>query len=94
MSVRHYKSVWEALERGPKEAASLKARSAVMLAVRHVVDRWELTQTAAARRLGISQPRLNDLLKGRIDKFSLDALVDLAERAGLAVSVKVSKRAA
>jgi len=43
--------------------------------------------------LGITQPRLNDLLRGRIDKFSLDALVDLAANAGLSVKVKIARAA-
>ncbi len=64
------------------------------MAVRKIVDRWELTQAAAAKRLGITQPRLNDLLRGRIDRFSLDALVDLAAKAGLSVQVKAVRRAA
>jgi predicted XRE-type DNA-binding protein len=91
---RRFSSVWDAIEPSPAEAASMKARSDVMMAVRKIVDRWELTQAAAAKRLGITQPRLNDLLKGRIDRFSLDALVDLAARAGLSVQVKTVRRAA
>jgi predicted XRE-type DNA-binding protein len=70
----------------------MKARADVMTAVRKVVDGWKSTQTEAAKRLKLTQPRLNDLLRGRIDKFSLDALVDIATRAGL--SVRVSARAA
>lgn len=89
-----FASVWDAIEASPAEAASMKARSEVMMAVRKIVDRWELTQAAAAKRLGITQPRLNDLLKGRIDRFSLDALVDLAAKAGLSVQVKTVRRAA
>lgn len=91
---RRFASVWDAIEPSSVEAASMKARSEVMLAVRKIVDHWELTQAAAAKRLGITQPRLNDLLKGRIDRFSLDALVDLAARAGLSVQVKTARRAA
>jgi predicted XRE-type DNA-binding protein len=50
-------------------------------------------QTIAAKRLGITQPRLNDLLRGRVDKFSLDALVELAARAGLKVSLQIRRAA-
>lgn len=89
-----FASVWDAIEASPAEAASMRARSDVMMAVRKIVDRWELTQTAAAKKLGITQPRLNDLLRGRIDRFSLDALVDLAAKAGLSVQVKTVRRAA
>ena len=91
---QQFASVWDAIESSSEEAASLKARADVMTAVRGVVDTWKLTQSQAAKRLRISQPRLNDLLHGRIDKFSLDALVDLAVRAGLSVQVKTRRRAA
>ena len=91
---RRFASVWDAIEPSAAEAASMKVRSEVMMAVRKSVDRWELTQAAAAKRLGITQPRLNDLLRGRIDRFSLDALVDIAVRAGLLVYVRTVRRAA
>jgi predicted XRE-type DNA-binding protein len=91
---QRFASVWDAIEATPAEAASMKARSDVMMAVRKIVDGWKGTQTEAAKRLGISQPRLNDLLRGRINKFSLDALVDIADHAGLSVRVKAVRRAA
>jgi predicted XRE-type DNA-binding protein len=89
-----FKSVWDAIESSPVEAANMKARSDVLTAIRKVVDGWDVTQAEAARRLGINQPRMNDLLRGKIDKFSLDALMNLAARAGLSVQVKVVRRAA
>jgi predicted XRE-type DNA-binding protein len=94
MKEQRFKSVWDAIERSPEEAANMKARSDVLTAIRKVVDGWDVTQAEAARRLGINQPRMNDLLRGKIDKFSLDALMNLAARAGLSVQVKVVKRAA
>jgi len=92
--IREFESVWDALEDSPAEAASMKARSALMMAVHRAVERWDVTQAQAAKRLKITQPRLNDLLKGKINKFSLDALVDLAGHAGLSVSVKITRHAA
>jgi len=59
----------------------MKARSGVMIAIRRIVDGWDMTQAEAAKRLGLTQPRLNDLLRGRIDRFSLDSRVDIATRA-------------
>jgi predicted XRE-type DNA-binding protein len=88
MEEQRFKSVWDAIEGSPAEAASLKARSDVMIAIREVVDNWKVTQADAAKRLGITQPRLKDLVRGRTDKFSLDALMNLAARAGLLVRVK------
>jgi predicted XRE-type DNA-binding protein len=65
-----------------------------MIALEQAVREWKITQKEAAERLGITQPRLNDLLKGRISKFSVGALMDLAGRARLTVTVKVKKQAA
>jgi predicted XRE-type DNA-binding protein len=93
MKQRRFENVWDAIEASPSQAASMKARSELMLAVRKALDDWSLTQTEAAKRLQITQPRLSDLLRGRIDKFSLDALVDLASRAGLSVKVKIARAA-
>ena len=89
MKVQTFKSVWDAIEDSPAEAASMKGRSEVMIAIREVIENWKVTQAEAAKRLGITQPRLNDLVRGRIDKFSLDALMNLAGRASLSVRVKV-----
>ena len=94
MKEQRFKSVWDAIESSPTEAANIKARSEVLMAIRKVVDGWDVTQAEAARKLGINQPRMNDLLRGKIDKFSLDALMNLAARAGLSVQVKVVRRAA
>ena len=94
MKEQQFKSVWDAIESSPTEAANMKARSDVLMAIRKVVDGWDVTQAEAARKLGINQPRMNDLLRGKIDKFSLDALMNLAARAGLSVQVKVVRRAA
>ena len=89
-----FMSVWDALEDSPEAAANMKARSSILSAVRQAVESWNVTQTEAARRLNITQPRLNDLLQGRISKFSLDALLNLATRAGLSVEWKIGVAAA
>ena len=94
MNERRFESVWDAIENTPAEAANMKARSELMIAIRETVDGWKLTQAEAAKRLGVTQPRMNDLVRGRIDKFSLDALVNLASQAGLAVRVEVIRPAA
>ena len=72
----------------------MKARSEMMLAIRDTVEGWGVTQAAAAKRLGLTQPRMNDLVRGRINKFSLDALINVAARAGLSVRVEVVRPAA
>ena len=91
MTEQRFDSVWDALENSPAEAANMKARAGLMTAIRDAADGWKLTQAEAAKRLGVTQPRMNDLLRGRIDKFSLDALMILATEAGLTVEWRVSK---
>ena len=75
------------------EAENLKLRSDLMIRIVQFYQRSGMTQAAAARALGLTQPRLNALLKGKIGLFSLDALVNIASRAGLNVRLVV-KRAA
>jgi predicted XRE-type DNA-binding protein len=94
MKEQRFDNVWDAIEASPSAAANMRARADLMIALRETIDGWGLSQTAAAKRLGMTQPRLNDLLRGRITKFSLDALMKLAARAGLAVRVEVVRPAA
>ena len=94
MSEERFDSVWDALEDTPAQAANMKARSELMIAIQNQIETWGLTQAEAARRLGVTQPRLNDLLRGRINKFSLDAIMALAISAGLNVEWRVTPRAA
>ena len=94
MKKRYYSSVWDAIEPSRAEAANMKARAEMMIAIHESVAAWDVTQAVAAKRLGLTQPRMNDLLRGRINKFSLDALINLATRAGLAVQIKVARQAA
>jgi predicted XRE-type DNA-binding protein len=90
---RSFANVWDAIEKIPEEAATMTMRSNVIIAITEQVDRWNTTQARAARRLGITQPRLNDLLHGKINKFSLDTLLTLATRAGLKVRIDVRSAA-
>lgn len=75
------------------EAENLKLRSELMMRIEDFYRQSGMTQAVAAKALGITQPRLNALLKGKIDLFSLDALVNLASRAGLNVRLVVRKAA-
>ena len=72
-----------------QEAEYLMIRSRLMLEVDRFVEESGLTQREAAKKLGINQPRLNDLLKGKIQKFSIDALVKMLSRIGVHVDVHV-----
>ena len=91
--MKTFASIWDAVEDSQSEAASMKARAQLMRALQKMVTGWNLSQKASADRLGLTQPRLNDLLRGKIDKFSLDALFDLTGRVGLKVSIALRKAA-
>ena len=89
MSKRKFDSVWEAIEDTPRQAASLKARSKLMMALQEQLKASGMTQTQAAKILGVTQPRINDLLRGRVSRFSLDALVNIATALGRRVHVEL-----
>ena len=78
---------------GEVEAENLKLRSDLMIRIEKYVKKSGMTQAAAARELGITQPRLNQLLKGKIQLFSLDALVNMLAQAGMRVNMTVKKAA-
>ena len=88
-----FASVWDAIEPTPAESENMKLRSALMMALeRHIrVKGW--TQAEAARRLGITQPRVSDLKRGKINLFALDTLVNLVVTAGLQVELHVREAA-
>ncbi|MCA1606178.1 MAG: XRE family transcriptional regulator [Acidobacteria bacterium] len=85
--------VWDALEDSPEMTENMKIRSALMIELQEFVRSKGWAEEEAAGRLGMTQPRLKDLFRGRIDKFSLDALVLLAARAGLAVQLQIQQAA-
>lgn len=82
-------SVWDAIERDPSAAAHMKLRAEIMVHLQEALAARSGTQQDKADWLGISQPRLNDLLQGRIERFSLDALVDLVQAEGGEVEVRI-----
>ena len=93
MNNQTFDNVFDALADTPAEAANMKARAELLSAVQARVRSWGLTQDAAASRLGITRPRLNDLMRGKLRKFSLDALVNLISAAGLALEIRVADAA-
>ncbi len=89
MEIERVASVWDSLTDTVEDAANMTMRSQLLLAISDAVGAWALPQAQAAAKLGITQPRLNDLLRGRIAKFSLDALVNLAAHAGLTIQLDI-----
>jgi predicted XRE-type DNA-binding protein len=93
MSNERFASVWDAIEDTPAEAENMKLRSALMMALKGHIERAGLSQSQAAERFGVTQPRVSDLVRGKIDLFSLDALVNMASAAGLHVEIRIREAA-
>jgi predicted XRE-type DNA-binding protein len=84
-----YDSVWDALADTPEQAANLRARAELMQQIAEIVKESSWTQVEAAARCGVTQPRMSDLLRGRVSRFSLDALVNIATAIGRRVHVEL-----
>jgi predicted XRE-type DNA-binding protein len=76
---------------GPEEAAHLRIRSLLMATLRQALEAKGLTQAQSAKMLGVSQPRVSDLVRGKIEQFSIDTLVDMLARAGFEVALQVEQ---
>ncbi len=83
-------NVWDALEDDPVRVENLKLRSALLIAINEELDSRGLKQKEAAALLHITQPRVSALKQGKVNKFRLDTLVDIAHRLGLHVSMEVA----
>lgn len=88
-----YKTAWDAIADSPQEAAHLKTKSELMQKVVKIIESKKWTQVEAAKHCCVTQPRLNDLLHGRISKFSLDALVKIAVLLGQKVHIELEDAA-
>ena len=93
MKVEAFESVWDAIEDTPAEAENMKLRSELMIALDQHITKNKISQGAAAKLFGVTQPRISDLLRGKINLFSLDALINMAVAAGLKVKLQISKAA-
>ena len=91
VSNQKFVSVWDALEDTPEAAENMRLRSALMMALKKHITKVEMSQVEAAKLFGITQPRVSDLMRGKINLFSLDALVNMAAAAGLHVEVRLRK---
>ena len=78
-------NVFRDLGYGPEAAEHLRIRSVLMATLSGLIQDRELTQAEAARLFRVSQPRVSDLVRGKIDLFSIDTLVDMLARAGMKV---------
>ena len=89
-----FESVWDAIEDTPAEAENMKLRSTLMMNLKNFIVSNKLSQAEAAKLFNITQPRVSDLMRGKINLFAIDTLVNMAAAAGMSVEVSLKKAAA
>ena len=89
MTAERFDTVWDAIEDDQAQAENLKLRLAMMMALKNHINRQGLSQAEAATLLGVTQPRISDLLRGKIDLFGLDTLVNMVTAAGMHIDLKI-----
>ena len=89
MSKQRFVSVFDAIEDTPEAAENMKLRSVLMTALKSHLTRTAMSQAQAATLFGVTQPRVSDLMRGKINLFGLDALVNMAVAAGLHIEMRV-----
>ena len=85
-------NVFRDLDFDPEEAENLKLRSTLMIALSKMIKARRLTQAKAAALFGVTQPRVSDLIRGKIDRFSVDTLVAMLGHAGARVQLVVRSK--
>ena len=93
MSNQRFASVWDAIEDTPEEAENMRLRSILMMALKNHLTGTGMSQAQAAKLLGVTQPRVSDLMRGKINLFGLDPLVNMATAAGLQIELRVLESA-
>jgi predicted XRE-type DNA-binding protein len=93
MTNNRFASVWDAIEDTPAQAENMKLRASLMMALRDQIERRGLTQSEAARAFGVTQPRISDLMRGKIELFGLDTLVNMLAAADLHVEMRIASAA-
>ena len=89
MANERFACVWDAIEDTPEEAEIMRLRSTLMIALKDRITGSGMTQAEAAKLFGITQPRVSDLMRGKINLFALDTLVKMARTAGLRIEMRV-----
>jgi len=91
MKTQEFSNVWDAIEDTPQQAASQRTKADLMMEIERIIQQRGMTQAEAANMLGVTQPRVSDLMRGKINLFSLDTLLDMATTAGLNPVIKLTK---
>ncbi|TAN47248.1 MAG: XRE family transcriptional regulator [Methylococcaceae bacterium] len=93
MSKQRFDSVWDAIEDTPGDAANMKTRAELMRAITEHIRLSGMTQAEAAKMLGVTQPRISDLVRGKVDAFSIDTLVNMLAAAEISLEIRLNKAA-
>jgi predicted XRE-type DNA-binding protein len=93
MSKKRFVNMRDVIEDTPAQAKNMKFRSALIMALKDHIGRTGLSQLEAAKLLGVTQPRISDLMRGKIELFGLDTLVNMIGAAGLHIEMRVSNAA-
>jgi predicted XRE-type DNA-binding protein len=91
MRIEAFDSVWDALEDDPVAARALERRANLMILIRNKIEKGKWSQPEVAKMLGITRPRVSDLMRGQLSKFSLDTLLTFIERMGDEVHIEIRK---
>ena len=90
---QQFTSVWDAIEDTPAEAENMRLRSELMMSLKKYIIDSDINQSQAAKLFNITQPRVSDLVRGKINLFALESLVNMAASAGLHVEISIKKAA-
>jgi predicted XRE-type DNA-binding protein len=88
-----FSNIWDAIEDDPAQRENLKVRSALMAALKDYILTEGMTQSQAAKKFGVTQPRISDLMRGKIDLFAIDTLVNMLGAAGLHMDLQIGNAA-
>jgi predicted XRE-type DNA-binding protein len=88
-----FENIWDAIEETPAQAENMKLRSSLMLALKDHIVQSGMSQSKAAKLFGVTQPRISDLMRGRIDLFAIDSLVNMLAAAGMRIEMNIGKAA-
>ncbi|QGY32548.1 helix-turn-helix domain-containing protein [Pantoea cypripedii] len=95
MSMKTFDNIWDAISDTPEEAENMKVRAQLMNSINNWIARHKLSQADAAKALGVSQPRISELVNGKISFFSVDKLITMMAHAGMhIVNIEISETAA
>ena len=90
---KQFESVWDAIEEDPAQRENMKVRSALMTVLTDFIVAEGMTQAEAAEKFGVTQPRISDLMRGKINLFAIDTLVNMIGAAGLHMDMQIGKAA-